>query len=76
MASTCLPIYLQNNISYTRVLILKHCEVLLGRGLSDSELEASLVDSRQDDYFSTDFLPAMAFGHSYMTYKLELLRNR
>ena len=37
--------------------------------------EASLADSQQDDYFSTDFLPAMASDHGFMTYKLELLKN-
>ena len=37
--------------------------------------EASLVDSQQDDYFFMDFLPAMASDHSFMTNKLELLKN-
>ena len=37
--------------------------------------EASLVDSWYDDYFSMYFLPAMAFNHISMTYKLELLKN-
>ena len=52
----------------------QHCDrdVLLGRGQSDS----SKRDSQQEDYFSTDFLPAMASDPSSMTYKLELLKNR
>ena len=33
--------------------------------------EASLTDSRQDHYFSADFLPAMAADHSSMSNKLE-----
>ena len=37
--------------------------------------EASLADSQQDDYFSTDFLPVMASDHISMTNKLELLKN-
>ena len=37
---------------------------------------ASITDSRQDDYFFMDFLPAMAFDHSSMIYKLEFLKNR
>ena len=36
--------------------------------------EASLEDSWQDDFF-TNFLPAMAFDHDSMTYKLGLLKN-
>ena len=38
--------------------------------------EVSLVDSWWDDYFSTDFRPAMTSDQSSMTYKLELLKNR
>ena len=37
--------------------------------------EVNLTDSWQDDYISTDFLPAMASDRSSMTYKLELLKN-
>ena len=37
--------------------------------------KVSLADSRQDDYFSMDFLPVMASDHNSMIYKLELLKN-
>ena len=37
--------------------------------------EERFADSWQDDYFSMAFLPAMASGHSSMTYKLEFLKN-
>ena len=73
MASICLPTYLQN-ISYTRVPILNI--VMFFWDGTVRLFEASLADSRQDDYFSTDFLPAMASDHSSMTNKLELLKNR
>ena len=74
MASICLPTYLQN-ISYTRVPIL-NIVMFFRDGDGLRLFEASLADSRQDDYFSTDFLLAMASDHSSVTCKLELLKNR
>ena len=74
MASICLPTYLQN-ISYTRVPIL-NIVMFFWDGDDLRLFEVSLAYSRQDDYFSTDFLPAMASDHSSMTNKLDLLKNR
>ena len=73
MASICLPTYFQNNISYTRVPILN---ILMffwdGDGQTLRNESCGLVTS----LFFHGFLPVMAFDHSSMTYKLELLKNR
>ena len=68
------PICRKNiNYMYMRVPVLN---ILMFFGTGTVRLfEASLVDSRQDDHFSMDFLPAIASDHSSMTYKLELLKS-
>ena len=63
-------------ISATRECLYSTSWCSLGRGRSDSSIEASLVDSLQDDYFSTGFLPAMASDHSSLTNTLERLKSR
>ena len=74
MAIICLPTYLQNNISYTRVLTLNIMMLFWdGDGQTLQSESRGLVTRR---LFSKDFLPAMTSDHSFMTYKLEFLKNR
>ena len=70
MASICLPIYLQNNISYTRVPIL-NTMMFLG----DGDGQTLRSESHWLTMRPLFFLPAMASDHSSMIYKLELLKN-
>ena len=74
MASTCLPTYLQNNISYTRVPIL-NIVMLFWDGDSQTPQSEShrLVIRKQ---FFHGFSASKAYDNSSMTYKLELLKNR
>ena len=75
MASICLLTCCRISISYTKMPIL-NVTPWCSFGTGTVRLfGASLVDSWQDNYFSTAFLPVMASNHSSMTNKLELLKN-
>ena len=73
MASTCLPTYLQNNISYTRVLIRSS----FGTGTVRLQVRSKSRGLTIRRLFFHGFSASDGrFDHSSMTYKLELLRNR